>query len=202
MDNTAAKEALRQQMAQLRSELTSAEREMKSKETCRHAAEWLSRKEISSVMLYMPFRSELDTKPLIEWCWRKGIHAVLPKVHPDTRSMSLYRLDNWEGLTAGAYGIMEPDPKLSTPFDPHLQLDVVFVPGLAFDGNGGRLGYGGGYYDRFAERAAAGRTAAASACWLGIGFELQMLDELPMQKHDRRMDGIVTEEGLRLFSSE
>lgn len=190
-------------MAKLRSELAPAEHSAKSAAACGHAAEWLRSRQASCVMLYMPFRSELDTKPLIEWCLKEGVVVILPRVHPSDRSMALYRLDGWEGLAPGAYGIMEPDPERCVPFDAHDRIDVVFAPGLAFDKKGGRLGYGGGYYDRFAANGSGYSVPPPrKACWLGVAYELQLVEDLPMQEHDKRMDGIVTENGIMFFNQQ
>ncbi|MOA35167.1 5-formyltetrahydrofolate cyclo-ligase family protein [compost metagenome] len=71
--------------------------------------------------------------------------------------------------------------------------EVVFVPGLAFDRQGGRLGYGGGYYDRFAARLSMQDGTAQQMLWLGAAFEKQLIAHVPLERHDLKMNGIVTE---------
>ena len=87
-------------------------------------------------------------------------------------------------LLDAAFGLREPDPELAPPVDPGIA-DVIVVPGVAFDVEGGRLGMGGGYYDRF--------LAQVSAPIVGLAFEMQLFDALPMSAHDQRVDLIVTE---------
>ena len=87
-------------------------------------------------------------------------------------------------LVDAAFGLREPDPELAPPLDSGI-CDVIVVPGVAFDVEGGRLGMGGGYYDRF--------LAQVSAPIVGLAFEMQLFDALPMSAHDQRVDLIVTE---------
>lgn len=87
-------------------------------------------------------------------------------------------------LVDAAFGLREPDHELAPPADPRAA-DVIVVPGVAFDLEGGRLGMGGGYYDRFLAEVPAPR--------VGLAFEMQLVDKLPMSAHDQRVDLIVTE---------
>ncbi|MYD55081.1 MAG: 5-formyltetrahydrofolate cyclo-ligase [Chloroflexi bacterium] len=87
-------------------------------------------------------------------------------------------------LVDAAFGLREPDHELAPPVDPGI-CDVIVVPGVAFDVEGGRLGMGGGYYDRF--------LAQVSAPIVGLAFEMQLVDRLPESDHDQRVDLIVTE---------
>ncbi|SDX47512.1 5-formyltetrahydrofolate cyclo-ligase [Paenibacillus sp. CF384] len=171
---------------------------------CQRVVEWLQArpgKAVRSVMVYVSFRSELDPTLLIEWCWRKGIDVVVPRCIQATRGMELYRLRAWDELMPGAYGIKEPDPQAAQRCESDFIPDIVFVPGLAFDKRGGRLGYGGGYYDRFHElmRGLAAASGRSMPEWIGLGYEAQwMKDEIriPMDDHDAYVDAVITEHGL------
>ena len=92
-------------------------------------------------------------------------------------------------LTPGPWGIREPDPRRCPPVRPG-DVDLVLVPGVAFDAGGGRLGYGGGYYDRLLGTCAEATTLVAAA------FEVQMVERVPMGPGDRRVDLVVTERGV------
>ena len=103
-------------------------------------------------------------------------------------------VEHWGDLKPGRYGLAEPT---SRAIEGHWRLgDVVLVPGVAFDHEGGRLGRGHGYYDRTFIDLAPGEP------WLlGCAFELQMVERVPMESFDRWVDGIVTESGIRWFGS-
>ncbi|SEO62411.1 5-formyltetrahydrofolate cyclo-ligase [Paenibacillus sp. OV219] len=169
---------------------------------CQQTVDWLQHLAgpmVSSVMIYIPFRSELDTTLLIEWCWRKGISVIVPRCVKENRAMELYLLQAWDELVPGAYGIREPDSTTVQRWDLAVQLpDVIFVPGLSFDTSGGRLGYGGGYYDRFHE--VLSRISAEQKrkfpLWVGLGYEAQWVDSVPMDEHDAAVDAVITEHGV------
>lgn len=191
------KGALRKAITKLRDGIPLEERIIRSEAACRYLANWMMDRGVTSFMCYVPFRSELNTRSLIEWGWRTGAEVVVPKCYPADRSMTLHKLGSWSGLMAGAYGILEPDPDRCPALPDSYRPGLVVTPGIAFDQKGGRLGYGGGYYDRFAERLGRER---ADVTWLGLAFEDQLVEDIPMQAHDRRMDGIVTELSARVWS--
>lgn len=171
---------------ELRSELSEA--------ACRHAAGLMEQRAAGSMLVYVPFRSELDTWPLIRWAWNSGVSVAVPRSCKEDRFLELYMVTDPDDLQKGAYGIMEPDPERVEPCDE--VPDVIWVPGLAFDRRGGRLGYGGGYYDRLQERFAAGRQTEPKPLWIGLGYELQIMEQVPADRHDLRLDGLVTESGI------
>ena len=186
------KSALRRSMTEQRDGLAPDVRRQASAAACAHAAEWLSAIGADSFLAYAAFRSELDTRALLEWGWAQGIAVLLPKCHPSDRSMSIYRVRSMDELTSGAYGLPEPAIDRAELWPSVDRISAVLVPGLAFDADGGRLGYGGGYYDRF--RAAA---AGNSAPWMGLCFRLQVVPaRLPAANHDVRLEGFITESGI------
>ncbi|PZD95077.1 5-formyltetrahydrofolate cyclo-ligase [Paenibacillus sambharensis] len=182
-------------MAAKRDSLAPEERHRRSEEACTRAADWLSAAGAGSVMLYVGFRSELDTRPLIATCWSLGIEVIVPRSNPADRSMELFRLRSWEELAAGAYGILEPSPELAAPWPDSRLPDIVVTPGLAFDRSGGRLGYGGGYYDRLRARFDEAEQSGRATQWVGLCYEFQLVSEVPMEDHDARLHGLITETG-------
>ncbi len=135
-----------------------------------------------TVHLFVPFGSELDTRPILEDLWARKVRAVLPRVAAH-RQLDHLAVTGWDDLEPGAYSIPEPVAPCQA-VDPE-GVDLILVPGVAFDRQGGRLGYGGGYYDRFLEACPAPRVALA--------FDLQMVEEVPREDHDLGVHEIITE---------
>jgi 5,10-methenyltetrahydrofolate synthetase len=139
------------------------------------------------VLAYSAFGSEPATGPFLATVLAGGLTLVLPRVNRTTRMLDLYRVtDLATGLRPGVWGIREPDPTVCAAAALG-DVDFVLVPGVAFDSHGGRLGYGAGYYDRLLRGAAAGTPLVAAA------FDVQLVDAIPMDAHDRRVDSVVTE---------
>lgn len=140
-------------------------------------------------LVYCSYRSEVGTGTLIDQLLRLGKTVCVPLCDPDTVSMTAVRItDPHRDLLPGYKGIPEPEPQLAkTQNWPATNLNVVIVPGAVFDRRGYRLGYGGGYYDRFLA------LEAPQALRVGLGFELQLVDHLPNAAHDVPMDMLVTE---------
>lgn len=136
------------------------------------------------IALYAPFQNEIDTSLLMEFAWKNGKTALLPAVCGD--SMHLRQITSMEKLEKGSYGILEPcnngiEHGAGEP-------DLIIVPGVAFDMEGHRIGYGKGYYDRFLHGA------RKEAIFIGLCHDFQLQKEpLPREKHDICMHKIVTE---------
>lgn len=189
---------MRNQMTFKRNGLSSEQRNLWSEAACANAQELVESRGAAAFMIYVAFRSELDLSALMEWGWRTGRAVIVPKCEASDRSMTLYELRSRDELKAGAYGIMEPDPHKAAKVQVAMP-EIVFVPGLAFDRHGGRLGYGGGYYDRFAEAIRSARQEHEETLWLGMAFEEQLTDEVPLEPHDLRMNGIITEQSVYML---
>ena len=143
------------------------------------------------VMVYLHFRSEVETLPDLGDYLPPGCRIAAPRTMVAAKQLEIYRLtDPVRQLRPGYCGIPEPDPQLCRRVNP-AELDVVLVPGSAFDRRGGRLGYGGGYYDRFLA------AEAPQATRIGLAFAIQVTDQpLALQPHDQRLHYLVTEEGV------
>jgi 5-formyltetrahydrofolate cyclo-ligase len=143
-----------------------------------------------TIMAYASFGSELQTDEFMRHVLHQGKVLLLPRVNLQKGSLDLYRVrDPVRDLRVGTWGIREPRPDRCVRVDPHA-IDFVLVPGLAFDARGGRLGYGGGFYDKL---LAHGLSPCA---WLVAGaFKSQMVEKVPVDGHDVPMDVVVTENG-------
>lgn len=138
---------------------------------------------------YWPCGTEVDLSALLAALHEGGKRVLVPHV---AEGLELFEAVPWSpdvSLQPGPYGLLQPPLHLGGPLpDP----DLVLVPGLAFDRSGGRLGQGKGYYDRYL--AGLPRTSVR----IGVGFEAQVLEAIPMGPLDVPMAYLVTERGLRL----
>lgn len=181
--------------SEIRKQVLSARKAMSQDEVETKSAQILSRLMISPlleqsevILCYMDFRNEVQTGAIIEYLWSLGKIVALPRVNPDTKRLDLYRVDGFRDMVTGSMGIMEPDTKLPQllPED----IDLVLAPGVAFDEKGGRMGYGGGFYDRLIP------TLRPDCQIIALAFEQQVVDDLPSDSHDQSIHGILTEERL------
>jgi 5-formyltetrahydrofolate cyclo-ligase len=142
----------------------------------------------STLFIYVNFRSELETVELIHQCLVRGKRVAVPLVNAAENVMvPLLIKDPEKDLAPGYYGIPEPDPRKSLRVAAR-EIDAAVIPGSVFDVNGGRLGYGGGYYDRFLVND------APRAKRVGFAFELQVVEGVPLEPHDQLLDILVTED--------
>ncbi|CAN5895428.1 5-formyltetrahydrofolate cyclo-ligase [soil metagenome] len=142
------------------------------------------------VLAYVGFGSELRTDAFVRRVLDDGKVLLLPRVNREERRLNLYEVkDPIRHLKAGTWGIREPNPE-RCPRAEADSIDFALVPGVAFDGRGARLGYGGGFYDKLLAGCSEPRPSLVAAA-----FELQVVDEVPLEEHDVRVDLIVTEGG-------
>ena len=144
----------------------------------------------STLFIYVNFRSELETLELIQLCLSQGKRVAVPLVDASAVSMIPLQIQDPEkDLVPGYYGIPEPDPQKSLRVAAR-EIDAAIIPGSVFDINGGRLGYGGGYYDRFLVND------APQAKRVGFAFEMQVIENVPVQPHDQPLDILITEKRI------
>lgn len=144
-------------------------------------------KNAKNIMLYLDFNNEVSTDNLIKKLLDLGKIVSSPITLKEERKLIPSQItDLKNGIQYGAYNIREPKPECSPAINIK-DLDVVIVPAVAYDKNCYRLGYGGGFYDRFLENL------RKDAVTIGIAFDLQIFDEVPKEAHDAQLDYIVTE---------
>lgn len=141
------------------------------------------------LLLTLPFRSEWDTRPLVDAALREGRRIAVPRVDREFRTLRLHAIENVDrDIVPGYLGVPEPRPTL--PAIHPVEVDWVLVPGVAFDAQGRRLGYGGGFFDRLLPLIAAEAPKIAGA------FDVQIVDEVPAGPLDHRVDAIATATAL------
>lgn len=148
-------------------------------------------KNAKTVLFYISKKDEVDTHQLIKNHLKlKDKIVVIPITHPDTKTLSLSVLKNFDDLKKGAFDILELPLEKRISIDPKA-IDLVIVPGLLFDKQGHRLGHGHGYYDRLLKKITAPKIGLAYAC--------QIVPKLMNEAHDVPVDHIVTEKQFFTF---
>lgn len=171
------KSQLRRHYRTVRESLSAQQVAAGSADLCRRLADWHLLRQARTVLSYIAFRNEIDLTALTDLV--PGIRWAVPRVaearlicHPyDPAQLIRHR-----------FGMLEPDPTLPV-VDPS-GIDLVLVPGVAFDRRGGRIGFGGGFYDRFLPTTPALR--------VGVTYDRCLADALPVDEHDQRVDWVVT----------
>lgn len=144
-----------------------------------------------TVLFYVDVRGEARTRWVLPDVLSSGKCLVVP--YCVGTELELFRLRDLSELTAGRFGILEPDPVLRDLSDRRVapeELDLLIVPGVAFDRRGGRLGHGFGYYDRLLART------RLRVLKIGLAFECQIVPLVPMEPHDVPLDAVITENGI------
>ncbi|KKK10111.1 5-formyltetrahydrofolate cyclo-ligase [Bacillus sp. L_1B0_12] len=145
--------------------------------------EW---KQAKTIALTMSRGKEIPTMPLIEKAWEEGKTVCIPTCFPKTKEMVFYEYTPETKMTSSYFGLLEPDPLESTVVHKEA-IDLIIVPGVCFDQRGYRIGYGGGYYDRY--------LADYHGTTLALCLSVQQVDHLPAEPHDIPVSIMVSEKG-------
>lgn len=167
----------------MRAALDDATRQQASERICRHIAAWAIFKRANPIAIYLPMRYEVDLTPLFSSHPEKK--WVVPRIQPGGL-MTFHAYDSGK-VVRHAFGMLEPDPGCQSV--PAQDIELVLVPGLAFDREGWRLGYGGGFYDRFLSETQGFST--------GVTYQIMVQPHIPHLSHDIPMQFLVTERGIQ-----
>jgi 5-formyltetrahydrofolate cyclo-ligase len=183
------KKAIRKEILKIRDNIPlkiKSEKDELLKEQLFLMSEFLSAK---TILFYASFRSEVDTYSMIKESLKMGRKVVLPRVDKQKHALVLYELKDMKELTPGYMGIPEPSVSDERIVDIN-EIDLVIIPGAAFDYSGNRLGYGAGYYDILLSHRKK-RTPV-----IALAYEEQLVDSIPAEEHDVRVDMIVTDQRI------
>lgn len=184
------KKRLRRELIQQRQALSSQQWEEKSQAICQHLAHYLENSPLvpsgGVVLSYFHFRQEPNLDPLFEW---DQYRWAVPRCVGNELNWHFWQPG--DSLVKSSYGIREP--REDAPFCPPEAVNLIFVPAVACDKQGYRLGYGGGFYDRLFHEPQ----------WrdipkIGIIFEFALMSQLPVDSWDMPLDGVCTEQGWRI----
>lgn len=151
---------------------------------------------VHCIFIYVSMKNELPTLGIIDYCLKNDIQVCVPRIDntPEGRVMRPYRIgDAKKDLVPGHFGVMEPifageeAVRREVSFE---EIDVVFLPGLAFDLQGNRIGYGKGYYDTYLEKCLL---AGANPLKIALCYDFQIVPQLIPDEHDIPVDMLVTE---------
>jgi 5-formyltetrahydrofolate cyclo-ligase len=185
------KKQLRQQIRERLAAIRPADMQARSAAACALLCETEEYRRADVVMIFLSTVHEVDTAPIAIQAWRDGKRILAPRVSWEQRRMLPVEIQSLTtDVAPGQMGIREPTEGLPVPV---LDIDLVVVPGLAFDERGNRLGRGRGFYDRFLSH----RDLRAVSC--AIAFEEQVVPEVPFGEHDKRVQMIVTDTRVRRF---
>ncbi|MBL0927480.1 MAG: 5-formyltetrahydrofolate cyclo-ligase [Phycisphaerales bacterium] len=193
VDVRAAKRALRDRMRAGLAAIDPAERQRASAVIAQRLLAWDVIQRAGAVMLFMATPQEPDLGPVAAALLASGKAACFPRVDWVARSIWPVAVPRPDfATTIQRHGVREPTEGVNLS---PTRLAVVLTPGLAFDARGGRLGRGGGFYDRFLSIAEA---EGWSGWAVGVGFERQMVDSVPAETTDARLRAVVTEDRLTI----
>lgn len=181
------KQRLRKEALARRDKLTTALRVIRSADILQKLFELEAVRSATWIHFYVSCGGEVETTGMIAHALSRGIRVTVPKMDSASKRLILSELkDPVRELSPGPKGIPEPKPEAFRPVDISL-MELFVVPGVAFDERGNRLGQGAGYYDRLLTPV-AGRVPI-----IGLAFELQLVNKIPVGDHDVKVDWIVTE---------
>ncbi len=187
MDNSdiiAQKKALRQEMLVRRAKTNGELKNRYDQWVCEQLENIILEKGYQKVHAYLPMGKEIDISPLLQSLLEKKITVVVPKTLPKRKLENLV-LTDLNKVEKGVFGTTHPsDSKIYNE-----DFDLIIVPGLAFDKNNYRLGYGGGYYDNFIVNHQESKK-------IGIFYPFQEVEKVPTQAHDVQLDEILINDGI------
>lgn len=176
-----SKSSIRQEIALKRKTLTSQWIQANSLQVIKNIQSQAAFLAAQRLALYMAIGGEVDIEALFSLCWKQNKQTCIPIFNPTTQHYNLAEVSKSTQFTTGRYGIREPiSPKLVSTDT----LDLILVPGVAFDLQGNRLGRGGGYYDHLL-KGFTGHT-------FGVAFDFQLRPSIPLEPHDQPVEKIIT----------
>lgn len=188
VQNMETKSEIRKRMLAVRSSLGDSAFAEKSNIITNKVLKTPEYKEAANILLYADYCREVMTRGIFDDALLHKKRVYLPKSDSLTNTMEFYRITSLDQLTRGFKGILEPKEDLKKRYRLDKNEDTLaIIPGVAFDTQGYRLGYGRGFYDKYL-------SARRQISTIALAFSCQILDELPHEAHDIRMDKVVTEE--------
>jgi 5-formyltetrahydrofolate cyclo-ligase len=181
------KKEIRKKILLLRDSIDESLRQMKDKKIFDRLINLPEFIAANKILLYASFKSEVSTADLLKYCIKLNKTIVFPKVDKINNFLVLYKINSINNLKKGYMGI--PEPEVSEEYKVNVNdLDLIIVPGVAFDEKCNRLGYGKGFYDKLLK--------GIDKTIIGLAYEEQIVQSLIVEKHDIRINKIVTDKRI------
>ncbi len=177
------KEIIRNKILYIRDNLNKEEKEKYDSVILEKLINSETFKNSKTIFTYVSMKSEINTIDLIQYCLKNNKDVCVPKVNPSNKTMSAYKIKSLSELTEGHFGVLEP--REENIVYPHI-IDLAIFPGLAFNEEGYRIGYGGGYYDKYFSQN------NIKAAKIALAYRFQIMKDLPIEKHDISVNCIIT----------
>ena len=187
MNQKQERERLRTEVLRKRDSILPSVRAELSRRIVNHAINLIEVNRANAALIYLSMRSEVETGGLLDYLLVQNKIALAPVMRMKQRTLTPHRImDAKKDLVLHPYGMYQPSKETCPPF-PLNQIDLIFVPGVAFDPKGYRIGYGAGFYDRFLPQC-------PQAVWVGLAYEAQIVTDTYPQTWDVPLHQILTED--------
>ena len=186
------KKSLRKEITLRRDSLSPDIRKIKDQAACARLTALNAYRKAGTILLYASFRSEVDTENLIRQALADNRIVVLPRCDQSDETLKLFSIREWSDLVPGCWGILEPLEAIDRAIDIR-SVDIVIAPGVAFDEDCNRLGYGKGYYDKLLSKRESVAGAPLRPLVVGLAYEEQIVPSIPCSPHDMQMDFVITD---------
>lgn len=183
-----SKATLRVHFQAVRNQIAATDRQQYNQQITQHLLAHYLFTTASRLLCYGALGTEVATAAIIAASLSAGKEVCLPRLSGKKGHMDIVPITKMDQLVPGTFGI--PEPMTDCPATQDFAFDLMLIPGLAFDHTGHRLGYGGGYYDRFLANP------NTRGYRLALGFHQQLVDHLPTEAFDQRVNGIITDQGF------
>lgn len=189
------KKQIRREILEIRNDLSLEKKSNYDKLIANKFFESSYYREANNIFIYISYGSEIDTKCIIARALKEGKNIYVPRTEFSTRLMNAVKINNLNNLIESKYGALEP--KKDKPFIDPNDLDLIVVPGVAFDRSGGRIGYGAGFYDRYFKRINDENKSRIMK--LVLAYDFQLIDKVPTDEEDVSVDAVMTEKQFVKF---
>ncbi len=184
-----SKTQIRQAILSIRDNQSKKEVIEKSKAIENKVIKFLSKTPVTDILVYLSIKNEVQTDEIIKFLIKNKKRIYLPAFYETKNDWIIKEFASWDDLTPGPYNILQPKSSRRMKTS---KLSAAIIPGVAFDRQGVRLGYGKGVYDKL--------LAASPAVKIGLAYDFQVVDKILKHKHDLIMDTVVTESRILKFT--
>ncbi|WP_195266102.1 5-formyltetrahydrofolate cyclo-ligase [Clostridium sp. 1001275B_160808_H3] len=182
--NKEEKRVLRNKILEIRDSLDNSKKEIMDTKIFNELINTELYKKASNIFIYISFSNEINTINIIEKAFEDRKNVFIPKVYKDEKYMKAIKLNSFDELKKNSMGILEPID--DSDYIEKENIDLIVVPGVVFDNECNRIGYGGGYYDRYLNEIKSKENKIA------LAYDLQVVDKIECEAHDIKVDYIIT----------